>query len=188
MGKMFAEGVTLIELMVTLATVGVVLSIGVPAMADLFALNRMSATTNDFVTLLHVSRNEAVKSGEQVVMCSSTTWNNDDSNCTDTSFGDGLIVFVDPNRNGTRDDGETLVMSQGPAGTGITLTATDNLVVFSSTGAPSVDPFAADIDFLLCDGRGNSTSGGIKAGRLVTMTPTGRPQVLSSGDRVDCSG
>jgi type IV fimbrial biogenesis protein FimT len=188
MGKMLAEGVTLIEMMVTLATIGVVLSIGVPAVKDLFATNRMSAATNDLVTTLHVARNEAVKGAEQVVLCTSTLWNDAEPDCTVNNFADGWIVFVDTDRNAARDPGEELILAHGPLGSDITLDSATTLVLFSSTGS-LLDPLdVRDFDFLLCDGRGNISTGGVTAGRLVTMTPTGRPQIITKSDRVNCPG
>ena len=50
MGKMHEDGVTLIEAVVTLAVISVVLAIGVPAVRDIVATNRMSSAVNDLVT------------------------------------------------------------------------------------------------------------------------------------------
>lgn len=186
---MLSEGVTLVEMMVTLATIGVVLSIGVPAVKDLFATNRMSAATNDLVTTLHVARNEAVKGAEQVVICASTLWSDAEPDCTIDTLVDGWIVFVDINRNGARDAGDELILAHGPLAGDITLTSPATFVLFSSAGRPSIgQPDLPDIDFLLCDGRGNRSTGGVTAGRLVTMTRTGRPQVIARGNRVNCPG
>jgi len=186
MGKVHSEGVTLIEAMVTLAIVAIALAVGVPAVRDVVAMNRMSSAANDIVTSLHVSRAEAVKRAEQTVMCSSATWDDPPAaSCVDQSLAGGWIVFADDNpRNGARDAGETVIYSHGPIGEGVVVTSA-NLIRFSDLGAPTI-AVPGDIDFLLCDDRGNRAAGGVTAARLINMTPTGRPQVIATPAEVVC--
>ncbi|MFQ5635595.1 MAG: GspH/FimT family pseudopilin [Gammaproteobacteria bacterium] len=183
MGKMHAEGVTLIEALVTLAMVGLVLAIGVPAVRDLAASSNMSVAANDLLTSLHAARVESVKRAAPVILCASGSWASPDATCGDGDLADGWIVFADDNpSNDLRDPAETIVLNHGPLHAGIVLTAPSS-IEFSDLGRPSV---AAS--FLLCDFRGDRTAGGVTAGRRVTLTATGRPQVLSQPGQVDCSG
>jgi len=183
MGKMHAEGVTLIEAMVTLAVVSIVLAVGVPAVRDIVATNRMSVAVNDLVTSLHISRTEAVKRAERMVLCSSGAWDSPDTGCQVGNLGNGWIIFADANRDNARDPGETIVLGHGPLGDGIDLIA-PNFVSFSDLGVPVPN----DIDFLLCDERGNRATGGVTAGRKINLTATGRPQVIATPAEVVCGG
>lgn len=185
MGKMLEEGVTLIEALVTLAIVSTALAVGVPAVRDIVATNRMSSAANDIVTSLHISRNEAVKRAEQTVLCASSNWNLPSAQCEDINIAEGWIIFTDDNpRNGARDAGEIIVFGHAPLGQGITLVS-QNLIRFSDRGIPSID-VPGDVDFLLCDERGNRVTGGVTAGRRINMTPTGRPQVVATLANVNC--
>lgn len=185
MGQMHAEGVTLIEALVTLAIISVVLAVGVPAVRDIVATNRMSAAVNDIVTSLHISRAEAVKRGEQTVMCATGAWDSPAATCQNQNLAGGWIVFADDNpRNGARDAGEAVVYSHPPIGAGIDLTS-PNRIQFSNLGAPSIAA-PGDIEFLLCDERGNRVAGDVTAGRKIHTTPTGRPQVVATLAEVVC--
>lgn len=66
------QGFTVLELMITVAVAGVVLSFGVPNFIGLIANNRAVTHTNDLVAALNVSRSEAVRSGATITLCSST--------------------------------------------------------------------------------------------------------------------
>lgn len=182
---MHSEGVTLIEALVTLAIVSTVLAVGVPAVRDIVAANRMSSAVNDIVTSLHISRAEAVKRAERTIMCATATWDSPAATCQDQNMAGGWIVFADDNpRDGARSAGETIVYSHPPVGDGIVL-ASPNLVTFSDLGTPA-GALPGDIEFLLCDDRGNRVAGGVTAGRKVNMSPTGRPQVVATPAEVVC--
>jgi len=185
MGKMHSDGVTLIEALVTLAIISVVLAIGVPAVREIVATNRMSVAVNDLVTSLHLSRAEAGRNSSQTVICATTAWASPAATCEGGNLADGWIVFIDDNpRNSARDAGETILLGHEPIGTGINLTSTD-LVRFSSLGIATAD-VPGDINFLLCDDRGNRDAGGITAARMINMTPTGRPHVVTTPADVVC--
>lgn len=80
---------TLIELLVTLAVLGILLTIGVPAMQSFTIKNRLAAINNDLMAALMLTRSEAVKRGKTVTLCSSSTGNS----CGGT-WSDGWIVYV----------------------------------------------------------------------------------------------
>jgi type IV fimbrial biogenesis protein FimT len=185
MGKIHTEGVTLIEAMVTLAVIAVVLAIGIPAVRDIVATNRMSGAVNDVVTSLHLSRAEAGRRSAQSVMCATTAWDSPAATCENGNLIDGWIVFIDDNpRNSARDAGEAIILGHEPIGAGINLTS-PGLVRFSSLGIASAD-IPGDINFLLCDERGNRAAGGVTAARMINMTATGRPHVVTTPADVAC--
>lgn len=55
------RGLTLIELMTTVSVIVVVLSIGVPSFQNMIAANRVTTTTNTFISILSLARSEALK-------------------------------------------------------------------------------------------------------------------------------
>ena len=72
---MAPRGFTLLELMVTLAVLVILITVGIPAFADLVQNNRITAQTNELVSALNVARAEAVKRGRNVQVVVATQAN-----------------------------------------------------------------------------------------------------------------
>ncbi len=92
------SGFTLIELMVTIAIVGIFASIALPSFSQLIENNRISTATNELVTNLMLTRSEALKRSNNVTICAST---NQTSCSGSTDYSAGWIVFLDCDSNGT---------------------------------------------------------------------------------------
>jgi type IV fimbrial biogenesis protein FimT len=88
------SGFTLIELMITLAVVGILLMVGVPSLKTFLQSNQLVAASNELISALHVARSEALKLNSRVSICESS----DGKSCSNTgSWKNGWIVFVDAN-------------------------------------------------------------------------------------------
>jgi type IV fimbrial biogenesis protein FimT len=164
------SGVTLIELMVGLAILGVLTVVALPSFTALIISTRLSGQTNELIGDLSFARSEASTRQAQVAMCMSS----DQSSCTTTgTWAQGRIIFVDSDANGTRDTGSAsteavLRVSQRLSG-GTAMTATN----FGSTTVVRFRPFGGMTpstpgSFKLCPSSGNQ-------GRLVSVAATGRP-------------
>jgi type IV fimbrial biogenesis protein FimT len=102
-------GFTLTELMVVLAIVAILLSIGVPSYRYITNSYRMSAEVNGLLGDLQYARSEAIRQGQTVTTCVSTNG----TACTGGfAWAGGWIVFSDPNANSTVDAGETVLRVQ----------------------------------------------------------------------------
>ena len=87
-------GFTLTELMITLAIVSILLTIGVPSLKTFMQGNQLIATTNELISALHVARSEAIKLNTRVSICESS----DGATCAETgSWKNGWIAFIDGN-------------------------------------------------------------------------------------------
>ena len=175
MGKMHQEGVTLIELLVTLAVGAIIIAIGVPAVSDFFATNRMSAASNDLVSSLHLARSEAIKRGTPTRLCATAEWDAEFPVCDpDGSLADGWLLVADPNA------AAIIVQRHEPLHQSIRLK--DNLVdwVEFDAGGEIADLNAqAEYNLLLCDERENRDMGrGLAAGRLINVRGPGRPRIF----------
>lgn len=60
------RGFTLLELMVTVAVLAILLTVGIPGFGDLVRNNRVTAQTNQLITAINIARTEAVKRGRNV--------------------------------------------------------------------------------------------------------------------------
>ena len=187
------HGFNLLELMFTLAVAAVVLGIGVPNMRDLVRNSRIAAETNDLVIGFHAGRSEAVKQRANVTLCASADSAAAAPTCG-TSFYEGWVVFVDRNGNGSVDldpdpeISDAVIEAHGPMRQGLTVTSENNYFAFAASGfgrdLPALGARLSNV--LVCDSRGNDDVGdGRSAARLLTISGTGRPQILNSVNDVD---
>lgn len=158
------SGFTLIELMITIAVVGILLTIAVPAFSQFVVNNRLTSQINDLLADVSYARSEAATRGGRVVVCPSS----DGSTCTG-SWSSGRIVFADLNNNSARDSTE-VILRVTPALTGgntfaLTGIATTDPLVFRSYGGLVG---AAQATFKLC-------SPASATGRQLVISITGRP-------------
>ncbi|QIK36822.1 prepilin-type N-terminal cleavage/methylation domain-containing protein [Caldichromatium japonicum] len=96
-----ARGVTLIELLVTVAIAVILMTAVVPSFRDTFIRNRLTNITNTFMGALTYARTEAIRRGQSITLCKSS----DGNACTSSgkNWEIGWIAFIDSDRNGTRD-------------------------------------------------------------------------------------
>jgi len=66
-----ARGLTLTELMITLAVAGILMVIGVPSFRNASLGSRLSAAANDLLASVQLARSEAIKRNVAVTLCAS---------------------------------------------------------------------------------------------------------------------
>ncbi|WP_299595519.1 GspH/FimT family pseudopilin [uncultured Microbulbifer sp.] len=84
------QGLTLIELMVTLAVLAIVIGIAVPSFSTMINNNRSLALGEELVSVMNYARSEAVKRGGRVSVCGST-----DGVTCNGSWANNWLVVVD---------------------------------------------------------------------------------------------
>jgi len=162
------SGLTIIELMVTLAVLAVLVTVSAPNLQSMIFNWRLTASANDLLADLSTARGQAATLGVPVTVCASANA----ANCGG-AWTQGRIVFSDANANGQVDaaDGDRILAVGEAAHPNLTL-AVANLadatrIRFSSTGlAEGVSGGGAT--FKLCDQRQGLH------GRTVTVSLPGR--------------
>lgn len=161
-------GLTLIELMVTLAVAAILITVAVPGFGGLVTEQRLVTTTNQFVTALHLTRSEAVRRGSRVTLCASE----DGNTCGSTvGYSGGWIVFVGPEPGvALVSAGEVLRVFPGSQTLGIQGNGTmANYISFVGSGETRQLNGALQMGTVtVCDG---------DRARLVVISRTGRPRV-----------
>ena len=179
----YGKGFTLIELMVTLAVAGILLTIAVPNFQELIASNRLSTEVNGFIGAIHSARSEAIKISNRVGLCASATG----TTCAGSGgWEQGYLVYRDANQNSTFDTGEVIVRVGGPMRGNITLrsnaSSTARSMVFASSGR--LTPFVAvSFQIVACDDRSKSFASNVRSkARVITMSAVGSARVLKGDE------
>lgn len=139
------RGFTLIELMVTLAVMGVLLGIGVPSFQRIQQSTRVASSFHLLTTSLALARMAAVKNHAPVSICPSS----DGRYCRgDTVWDEGWIVFVDPTRAKQPTTAEAVLHRFDRIGPSMALrsTAGRTLVRFQPSGMA----YGSNLSFRLC--------------------------------------
>lgn len=129
------RGFTLSELGITIAIVGILVTIALPSFLNLILSTRISGQVNDIVASVNLGRSEAVKRANGVTVCPSS---NGTACSGDADFGVGWIVFNDPNVDAAVNAGEEVIRAY-PALTGGTeakFDGTTTSLTFLQTGRP----------------------------------------------------
>jgi type IV fimbrial biogenesis protein FimT len=176
-GKHHEHGVTLPELLISLAVIST-LTVGAGnMMARFFQENRMAAEVNNFVTILHLARSEAVKHGGRVVVCPSR----DGNNCgNSTDWNTGWLLFRSDDRE--RDADEPLLQTGNPLQSGITMHSGNHRkrIVYQQDGSSG----GTNSSFTFCDRRK------LARPRVICLSNIGRPRLSltrCNGKPVDCA-
>jgi type IV fimbrial biogenesis protein FimT len=87
------QGFTILELMVTVAIAGILVSVAMPSFTESIIGNRLTTYNNELVGALNLARSEAIKRNQQVIVArTGATWNL------------GWRVYVDVDRTAGNDD------------------------------------------------------------------------------------
>ena len=167
MGYRNSRGLTLIELVVTLAVLSILLALAGPAFQDLVARNQVSAATNRFIASLHLARSEAVRTGSHVSLCPGSA-----DACGGRDYAGGWTLFVDRNHDGRRQANEGVIRVFDAAGPGLSISGNSTVEAHISY---------APIGFTELPG-GAFQAGTITVcrppyARRVVISRTGRPRV-----------
>jgi type IV fimbrial biogenesis protein FimT len=158
-----SRGYTLTETLLSVAVVGVGLSLAGPGLGSLVSDNRQAATVNQLVGTLHLARSEAITRNVTVSVCAS----GDGDFCDSRAWESGWIAFLDRDADRVRDPAEDIV-DRGDGSADLRIRSNDypQVLSFSPAGRPAAPTSG---EFLFCP------AGAPTASRVVLVRPTGQP-------------
>ena len=119
-----SHGVTLVELLVVLALVGILLSVATPAYQQILQRQQLRAAVADLAAAIDLTRSQAMARGRTVMLAPLDAGGLD--------WRSGWIVFVDANGNRRPDADELTLFQRGALPQGLRMAA-----VFTSSAPPA---------------------------------------------------
>jgi type IV fimbrial biogenesis protein FimT len=168
-----AMGFTLVELATVMTIVAILIAIGVPSYRYVTTSNRVSAEVNGLMGDLQFARSEALKEGQTVSVCISST---DGKSCVTgtNSWENGWIVFSDPTGNATVDGNSTILRVQKQFSSKDTFQDNIHAVTFNREGF-ATNLGTANVTLTLHDPTSSKSWT-----RCLSMTPTGAMNIDSN--------
>lgn len=154
--RRFHQGLSLIELMVTLTIVAILAAMAMPSFRDIANSSRAVGMANELVASLNFARSEAVKRGVAVTVCK--TANPDAASPSCTTAGDwasGWQTFTDSGTQGSVDGTDTRLRVKQPSGSNGSMIGDanfSNYVTYLPSGASLGNGGSASGSITICVG------------------------------------
>jgi|JI10StandDraft_1071094.scaffolds.fasta_scaffold23764_6 type IV fimbrial biogenesis protein FimT len=167
----FQRGVTVLELMVAVAIVGIALSLALPSFNDSIERNRVVSTVNEMVGAMNLVRAEAIRTNRTATFCASA----DQSTCGGT-WADGWIALADLDGDAVMD-----VLRTGSVSEKDVVVAAATQIDFNQRGIKVLPAGATTIAVqpLTCVAPKQHR-------RVVSISPTGGASVANHGTQAEC--
>lgn len=125
---------TLVELLITLAVVAILLTVGTPMISSMLESNRASVRSVELRKALVATQQTAIDTNTAVSLCPINGSNDGCDANNPRDWGKGWLMFTDPNGRGDFDAGETILhvfqSTEGPH----TITGAPNFVRYQPSG------------------------------------------------------
>jgi len=171
-----SRGLTLLNLLISVSITTIMLGVAVPSTNSILTANRIAGQVNDLRGAIALTRSEAIRRNQHVVICKSMNG----QSCTNEGRWDsGWIIYADDNHNRKRDADEELVHVHGKTASGFIITysafGSRNYVAYRPTGYTRTNG-----TFYICKPEDQKRSKALvltKTGRvrLSTTRPDGSP-------------
>ncbi|GGW86060.1 GspH/FimT family pseudopilin [Alteromonas halophila] len=177
------RGLTLLEMLITLAISAILLTVVAPNVQSILAANRVTSDINNISALTQQARFSAINEQQTILLCPTTNY----SNCT-SSWANAKMIFADSNGNGSRDNSEPLIATTDPLSKTNRLSGISGSLTFEENGGISR---AATITICPSGGEAKDASALLLSlyGRVVVANDSNNDGIKedSDGDDLSCS-
>jgi type IV fimbrial biogenesis protein FimT len=179
-------GISIVELVVSLAVVSILATTGVPAFSSFIQSNRLNESSFDMLATINLARTEAVKRRTRVVLCRSADPTLPTPSCggSANTWTTGWLVFASGDGNSTFQTGTDTLLGIGLVDSSNVTVMTNNTsnknLEYNSDGTTNESGLTAR--FAVCDKRGGAY------GRQINVSPQGRPKFIrgDSASLINC--
>lgn len=175
------RGVTLIELMISIAVTAITLAMATPSFVRLIANNRVDSASNSLINTFQYARNTALRSGQQVIVCPVASAGS--TTCSSAWEADWSVISVPASASSillaSNKIGAGGVAVQGSA-------ATSTPLVFSPRGLVTGLPSTGTEIFTFCDSRGASHAGSVMVNSVGYVQASPTPGADPDGNALAC--
>jgi type IV fimbrial biogenesis protein FimT len=180
------SGISIVELVITLAVVSILATTGVPAFSSFIQTNRISESAFDVLGTIQLARTEAVKRRTRVILCRSADPVLPTPSCggSPNTWTTGWLVFASGDGNNTYEAATDTLLGVGlvdsPSVSVITNSNSNNNLEYNSDGTTNESGTAR---FAVCDKRGGAF------GRQIDVPAHGRPKFIkgTSASPINCT-
>jgi type IV fimbrial biogenesis protein FimT len=177
-------GITIIELMISLAVIAILSSIAAPSFTNIIQDNRMVTQLNELQASLSFARSEAIKRNNTITTCRS----NDGKSCEGKGdWKNGWLVFVDADFDSIVDIGETILLRHAAISTNNTIIFNRSRVIYSGNGTARG---GSNGTYTFCDSRGITSARGIiisNTGRARLAVDSNANSIVENGSNTNVS-
>lgn len=177
------KGVTLLEMMITVAIVAIVLTSVAPSIQGILVQNRIIGEINELSGIIQFARHSAIDEQTDTVVCPTE----DFTNCSN-NWDNAKMVFMDLDANGVRGVNEDILVATSVISDVNDMTGPAGGLTFLPSGAAN-----ANATILLCHQNNNS-----EYARALTISLQGRVKMSAdnnndgihedaNGTALDCS-
>jgi len=165
------KGLTLIELLTTLAIASILISLASSSFANIIADNKLTVQHNNLISAIALTRSESIKRAQRVTLCQSS--NNNSCTKVSSDWHQGWVVFTDINEDNQIDANEPILLVQ-QAISDLTISyGARTRIAFHPNGSAVG---GSNGTFLLCDFRGDNAKKGL------ILSNTGRARKATTAD------
>ena len=168
------QAFTLIELVMTMAIAGILVTIAIPSFNSTLTSSRLTNYANDLVGALNLARSEAVRRGVSV-----TVRKVDNFSYTNLAAGvhweTGWDIFTDINNDGKFDLGDALIRTYPQLQSSYTLRGNNNFANYIRYTPLGISNSIGS--FVICDNSDGNNAPEAYTSKLITINFSGRPHI-----------
>jgi type IV fimbrial biogenesis protein FimT len=180
------HGLTLVELMITVAIAAILVTVGLPSFSTSIKNNRLTTEVNRFVAQIQLARSEAIKRNQVVSLCRSSNA----STCGGAGSGiyeQGWLLYADASGQSKDDyepdEGDELIQVGDAAAASLSIRANTSAASWLSFSTTGMLKGSSSAQYLFCDKDGSTAT---VPGRRLVIDLSGQPKLDKLAAGADC--